>query len=256
MSVASAMNMAPPDVSPPQAYLLRACQVPRSKLHQKLLQATQVIISLVKERESLSVELQEWRKGRESLSVELQEWRKGRGRSEHQERGSRNCSGEKCPDSQLAPVAGPPKTVMEEAGSQDRTEDNHQVHEIVSEPGRTPERPLELSLQSLQFSDSSELESVQRVLQLVDNSGLTSGLEPRPRASTPRLKEPDLQTSKQDHSKLPNPNPLQSEQPLSLQGNRMSAKPRPLQPRPAGSQRRRAQASRKTQVRNYNLKDS
>lgn len=245
VSVASAMNMAPPElsyVSPPQAYLLRACQVPRSKLHQKLLQATQVIISLVKERES--------------LSVELQEWRKGRGRSEHQERGSRNCSGEKCPDSQLAPVAGPPKTVMEEAGSQDRTEDNHQVHEIASEPGRTPEQPLELSLQSLQFSDSSELESVQRVLQLVDNSGLTSGLEPRPRASTPRLKEPDSQTSKRDHSKLPNPNPLQSEQPLSLQGNRMSAKPRPLQPRPAGSQRRRAQASRKTQVRNYNIKDS
>ena len=242
-------------MSPPQAYLLRACQVPHSKLHQKLLQATQVIISLVREREG--------------LAVELQEWRKGRGRSEHRERSSLNCSREsqeKCQGSQLAAVGGPPQAMAEKAGSQDnhtRAADT-EVHERVSEPSRAPKQQLELSLQSLQFSDSSELESVHRVLQLVDNSGLTSGLEPLPhasppepppRASTPQLKEPDyLQTPKGDHPKLPAA--LQSEQPLYLQGNRMSSKPRPLQSRPASSQRRRAQLPRKTGVRNYNIKDS
>ena len=36
-----------------QVYILRAGQVPQSKLHQKLVQATQVIIALVREKEQL-----------------------------------------------------------------------------------------------------------------------------------------------------------------------------------------------------------
>lgn len=39
--------------------MLKACQIPETKLHQKLLQATKVIISLVKEKEALAVRLKE-----------------------------------------------------------------------------------------------------------------------------------------------------------------------------------------------------
>lgn len=40
-------------------YLLKACQVPQSKLHLKLLQATKVIIALVKEKKQLTAQLNE-----------------------------------------------------------------------------------------------------------------------------------------------------------------------------------------------------
>ena len=42
-----------------QMYLLKACQVPQSKLHLKLLQATKVIIALVKEKKQLTAQLKE-----------------------------------------------------------------------------------------------------------------------------------------------------------------------------------------------------
>ena len=42
-----------------QVYLLKACQVPQSKLHLKLLQATKVIIALVKEKKQLTAQLKE-----------------------------------------------------------------------------------------------------------------------------------------------------------------------------------------------------
>ena len=42
-----------------QVYLLKACQVPQSKLHLKLLQATKVIITLVKEKKQLTAQLKE-----------------------------------------------------------------------------------------------------------------------------------------------------------------------------------------------------
>lgn len=42
-----------------QVYLLKACQVPQSKLHLKLLQATKVIIALVKEKKQLTARLKE-----------------------------------------------------------------------------------------------------------------------------------------------------------------------------------------------------
>ncbi len=44
---------------PLQLYLMKATQTPQSRLHQKLLQATQVIISLVREKEVLSKHIQQ-----------------------------------------------------------------------------------------------------------------------------------------------------------------------------------------------------
>lgn len=42
-----------------QVYLLKACQVPQSKLHLKLLQATKVIIALVNDKKQLTAQLKE-----------------------------------------------------------------------------------------------------------------------------------------------------------------------------------------------------
>ena len=246
-------------------------------------------------------------KEREGLAGELREWRKDskgrRRRSEHKERNPSDKPPQgKCQERQWISVGGPPRLVMgqgtsqQEAGPQDshdRARDGEVQEEVPdpsgvqiehslncepgrarkppslhSEPGKTPVPQLDLSLQSLQFSDTSELESVQRVLQLVDSSGLASTLEPLPcastleplpRASTPQKETEHLKAAEPNHSQTSRKNHLktqEAEQPLFLQGNRMSSKPRPLQSHPVGSQCRRAWASRKVRVRNYNIKDS
>ena len=52
-----------------QVYMLKATRVPQTKLHEKLIQATQVIIALVKEKEELSDHISTLLQGKRTLDT-------------------------------------------------------------------------------------------------------------------------------------------------------------------------------------------
>ncbi len=282
-------------------YVLKATQVPKSKLHQKLLQATQVIISLVREKERLE--------GIVSVlqSDQRDPQRRGKDRAHQPESGAgvqlASVEAEDHRDAGEKFKTGSPPNPVTDGNSGEQTRDargserSSKLHKQLDKEtpsatfegenhlygGRdhlpTVESPsdievgntqwrhdhLDVSLDSLKFVDSSEVEgeeSARRAFHLLDKDALSSTLpshageeessrrvsavEPLPRASTPEVLV------------VPEAEELAQSNPLQLKGSRIVPLPVDVpsraNPQWRSTARRRPQGQRR-KVRNYNVKD-
>ena len=267
-----------------QVHLLRAGQVPRSKVHQKLVQATQAIIALVREKEALGEEGR-WLREEVGRLRRLQASGEGRrrsgaevvGRSEAEAVGRRGAeavgrsgaeavgrSGAEAVGRSGAEAVG--RSGAEAVGRSGAEAVGRRGAEVVGRRGaevvgrceesnhcevRGPS-PLEegagdISLHSLKFTDSSDLDD--ELFEMVDPLSSTLQSEHQDMHICPAL-SPNQHPPKQDP-------PPQS---LELRGSRVTAHQRV----PGGARKHQQAKTRKTtelhkpkpKIRNYNNKEN
>ena len=264
--------------------------MPRSKVHQKLLQATQVIITLVREKEALVQEGRWWReevgrlrrlqgvgeqrrveerKRADSLVQSLSE-DDGTGRESKQNAPSNRSKSRMSNHSlertshldaaeqqayqhtrkQMVDAQGNDRhSARSPARSDERRDDRNGVlvpkvtHEGVhcSTP---PEETLDISLHSLRFTESSDLEdSAQHVFQMMDplSSTLRSDVSGHPAHTADQAPPP--------------PHPAQP-QFLELRGSRVTAHRRGAGGAKQRQSRKTGSHKLKPKIRNYNDKDN
>lgn len=205
-----------------QVYSLKSCHVPQSKLHDKLVQATRVIISLVREKEVLTNQLT----GCPTV-----------GALTNQLRGHLT-------------VGGLNKHTQTDISSQDTSNKARDIplHDSVNSPRGIPSHDSNInkardlpSVDTLQFSDDSSLlcrESLDEVLKMVD---LTDSDSPR-------------HTSTPTEVRTPNQRPHPRESKLELIGHKAPNTGRPIPKSKGQSTRQPTVRSRQQRVRNYNIK--
>lgn len=278
-----------------QVYLLKACQVPQSKLHLKLLQATKVIIALVKDKKHLATQLKDLRTVLEQRKVspivqhqstngttdpppKVQQCEKSIQTSRTSPHGHIQWMSQKPPESTMeerestahSEASCPPGVSntcrsrqslrsygsnYKPCGERVQTSPRGEEHS-THQAQHQEEQQLDLSLASLKFTDSSLGESsLHHVLQMVERE-LSSSDNDRDAAPVRHsTPEPAVETSPHKRGKENN------ERSLKLVGNRVV--PQAKNPQRAQSQvvawsnkvRTQNKTSVKPRVRNYNIKD-
>jgi len=236
-----------------QVHLLRAGQVPRSKVHQKLVQATQAIIALVREKEALGEEGR-WLREEVGRLRRLQASGEGRRRSGAEVVGRSGAevvgrSGAEAVGRRGAEVVGRSKAeaVGRRSGAEVVGRSEESNHCEVRGPSPLEEGAGDISLHSLKFTDSSDLDD--ELFEMVDPLSSTLQSEHQDMHICPAL-SPNQHPPKQDP-------PPQS---LELRGSRVTAHQRV----PGGARKHQQTKTRKTtelhkpkpKIRNYNNKEN
>ena len=219
-----------------QVHLLRAGQVPRSKVHQKLVQATQAIIALVREKEALGEEGR-WLREEVGRLRRLQASGEGRRRS----------GAEVVGRSEAEAVGRRGAEVVGRSGAEVVGRSEESNHCEVRGPSPLEEGAGDISLHSLKFTDSSDLDD--ELFEMVDPLSSTLQSEHQDMHICPTL-SPNQHPPKQDP-------PPQS---LELRGSRVTAHQRV----PGGARKHQQTKTRKTtelhkpkpKIRNYNNKEN
>lgn len=259
---------------------MKACQVPQSKLHIKLLQATKVIIALVKEKKQLAAQLKELtgileqRKtspivkdtnGTRAPALQVHQSEKGVQTTRNSPRGHVQWSAQKPSESRMeqsSPTVqsepSPPlvsnrsKQIPNSSGLKHKQEEVQILQ--MSHHGEEEEQQLDISLASLKFTDSSLGESsLHHVLQMVERE-LSSSADDKP-VPTVRHSTPEPAVVSDDHKQ----GKENSDGSLKLVGSKVV----PLVKKHGQSQEVTRTSKVKTQnrtsvkpkVRNYNIKD-
>lgn len=269
--------------------------MPKSKVHQKLLQATQVIITLVREKEVLVQEgkwlREEVGRMRRLHDVEEQRRVEGRKRADNlaqslSEDATRRESKQNTPRSQpksQTSVEGTSPDVVEQQAYQhsqrqvvhaqgsdrhsapsparrdERKDFTNGVHthrsmrEHVLRHSNPPDEPLDISLHSLKFTESSDLEnSAQQVFQLMEPLSSTLQSEHWDMSSHPTHTADRAPPSQ--HPAPPSQHPAQP-QFLELRGSKVTAHRRGVGGARQQQTRKTGPHKLKPKIRNYNNKE-
>lgn len=237
-----------------QVHLLRAGQVPRSKVHQKLVQATQAIIALVREKEALG---EEGRMLREEVGrlrrLQASEGRRRSGAEVVRRSGAEvvGRSGAEVVGRSGVEVVGRsgtevvrrngPEVVRRSGGEVVRRAEKND-HCEVRGPSPPAEGAEDISLHSLKFTDSSDLDD--ELFEMVDPLSSTLQSEHQNMPTCPTL-SPNQHPPKQDP-------PPQS---LELRGSHVT----PHQRMAGGARKHQQPRTRdkpKPKIRNYNNKEN
>ena len=272
-----------------QVYVLKVCQVPQSKLHQKLLCATQVIISLVKEKELLYQQLK--RLSQRDTTTGDGSHRKNSDQPANDKdalslKPARLKTGANPPTLPPPPVmTKKPLTLASETPSSSSQATSITPQSRSTEQVKTTGSLEQMSLHSLKFSESSDEQlSVERLFEMVEQGGQATssavdaatrhhpvhGSPPRS-SSTPRGKPSQTYSRELDpsqiHSRALNPSQIHSMQLNPSQIHSMQLRGKPMQTHSRAQRqstqthaattaaKRRKQLRPKTIARNYNVKD-